>query len=41
VLNKIQHANDGSDHAFKYRLPSRTQPELHIVSVEEIPYLPI
>jgi nucleotide-binding universal stress UspA family protein len=46
VFNKILHANDGSDHAFKalalaLQITKQNAAELHIVSVEEIPYLPI
>jgi len=46
MFNKILHANDGSDHAFRalalaLQLAKQNAAELHIVSVEEIPYLPI
>ena len=42
MFNKILHANDGSDHAFKalamaVALAKRETAELHMVSVEEIP----
>lgn len=41
----ILHANDGSDHAFKalslaLTLAQESGAELHMVSVEEIPYVP-
>jgi nucleotide-binding universal stress UspA family protein len=45
MFKTILHANDGSDHAFKalsYALDiaRRNKVELHMVSVEEIPYMP-
>jgi nucleotide-binding universal stress UspA family protein len=45
MFNKILHANDGSDHAFHalglaLKVAKQNQSELHIVCVEEIPYLP-
>ena len=46
MFKKILHANDGSDHAFKalalaLQITKQNAAELHIVSVEELPYLPI
>ena len=45
MFSKILHANDGSDHAFHalvlaLRIAKQTGAELHMVSVEEISYLP-
>lgn len=45
MFKTILHANDGSDHAFKalsfaLDLAAQNKAELHMVSVEEIPYLP-
>jgi nucleotide-binding universal stress UspA family protein len=45
MFNKILHANDGSDHAFHaldlaLKVAKQNRSELHIVCVEEIPYLP-
>src|SRR5712692_2095234 len=45
MFSKILHANDGSDHAFQalalaIKLAKQTGAELHMVSVEEISYLP-
>jgi nucleotide-binding universal stress UspA family protein len=45
MFNKILHANDGSDRAFHalelaLKVAKQNQSELHIVCVEEIPYLP-
>lgn len=45
MFRKILHANDGSDHAFHalslaLALAKQDKAELHMVSVEEIPYLP-
>jgi len=45
MFAKILHANDGSDHAFKalslaLDIARQNQSELHMVSVEEIPYVP-
>jgi nucleotide-binding universal stress UspA family protein len=45
MFAKILHANDGSDHAFRalalaLAIAKQNRSELHIVCVEEIPYLP-
>jgi nucleotide-binding universal stress UspA family protein len=45
MFRKILHANDGSDHAYHalslaLALAKQDKAELHMVSVEEIPYLP-
>lgn len=45
MFNKILHANDGSDHAFKalafaIDIAKQNAAELHMISVEEISYLP-
>ncbi len=45
MFKKILHANDGSDHAFKalsfaLEIAKQNSAELHMVSVEELPYLP-
>ena len=45
MFNRILHANDGSDHAFRalvfaLEIAKQNEAELHMVSVEEIPYLP-
>jgi nucleotide-binding universal stress UspA family protein len=45
VFKKILHANDGSDHAFNaltraIQLAKQNSAELHMVCVEEIPYMP-
>jgi len=45
MFKKILQANDGSDHAFKafafaVDIARRDKAELHMVSVEEIPYMP-
>src|SRR5437879_10148203 len=45
MFSKILHANDGSDHAFHalalaIKLAKQTGADLHMVSVEEISYLP-
>ena len=45
MFKKILHANDGSDHAFHalelaLEIAKQTGAELHMVSVEEISYLP-
>jgi nucleotide-binding universal stress UspA family protein len=45
MFKKILHANDGSDHAFKalsfaLDIAKQNKAELHMVSVEEIPYMP-
>jgi nucleotide-binding universal stress UspA family protein len=45
MFKKIMHANDGSDHAFKVlalamRIAKQNNAELHMVCVEEIPYMP-
>ena len=45
MFKTILHANDGSDHAFKalsfaLDIARQNEAELHMVSVEEIPYLP-
>jgi len=45
MFTKILHANDGSDHAFKafsfaLEIAKQNGSELHMVSVEEIPYMP-
>lgn len=45
MFKKILHANDGSDHAFKalsfaLEIAKQNGAELHMVSVEELPYVP-
>jgi nucleotide-binding universal stress UspA family protein len=45
MFGKILHANDGSEHAFRalalaLAIANQNRSELHIVCVEEIPYLP-
>src|SRR5882672_1813954 len=45
MFNKILHANDGSDHAFHalslaLAIAQQNNSELHMVSVEEIDYMP-
>ena len=45
MFSKILHANDGSEHAFNalslaLKIAKQTGAELHMVSVEEIDYLP-
>jgi nucleotide-binding universal stress UspA family protein len=45
MFNKILHANDGSDHAFHalvfaIALARQNSSELHMISVEEIDYMP-
>jgi nucleotide-binding universal stress UspA family protein len=45
MFHKILHANDGSDHAFHaltlaLQMAKQDKADLHMVSVEEIPYLP-
>jgi nucleotide-binding universal stress UspA family protein len=45
MFNKILHANDGSDHAFNalslaLAIAQQNNSELHMVSVEEIDYMP-
>ena len=45
MFARILHANDGSDHAFHalslaIAIAKQNQSELHMVCVEEIPYLP-
>jgi nucleotide-binding universal stress UspA family protein len=45
VFSKILHANDGSEHAFNalslaLKIARHSNAELHMVSVEEIDYLP-
>lgn len=45
MFKRILHANDGSDHAFRalalaLDIAGQTGAELHMVSVEEIPYMP-
>ena len=45
MFKKILHANDGSDHAFHalelaLNIANETGAELHMVSVEEISYMP-
>ena len=45
MFAKILHANDGSDHAFRalslaLAIAKQNQSDLHMVCVEEIPYLP-
>jgi nucleotide-binding universal stress UspA family protein len=45
MFSKILHANDGSDHAFRalalaLTLAKQNNSELHMVSVEEIDYMP-
>ena len=45
MFHKILHANDGSDHAFHaltlaLQMAKQDEADLHMVSVEEIPYLP-
>jgi nucleotide-binding universal stress UspA family protein len=45
MFSKILHANDGSDHAFKalalaLEIARQNKSELHMISVEEIDYMP-
>jgi nucleotide-binding universal stress UspA family protein len=45
MFHKILHANDGSEHAFRalalaLAIAKQNRSDLHIVCVEEIPYLP-
>jgi nucleotide-binding universal stress UspA family protein len=45
MFGKILHANDGSEHAFRalalaLAIAKQNRSDLHIVCVEEIPYLP-
>ncbi len=45
MFSKILHANDGSEHAFHaltlaLKIAKHSQAEIHMVSVEEIDYLP-
>jgi nucleotide-binding universal stress UspA family protein len=45
MFSKILHANDGSDHAFNalslaLKIAKQSNAELHMISVEEIDYLP-
>jgi nucleotide-binding universal stress UspA family protein len=45
MFSKILHANDGSDHAFKalalaLDIARQNKSELHMISVEEIDYMP-
>jgi nucleotide-binding universal stress UspA family protein len=45
LFGKILHANDGSEHAFRalalaLAIAKQNRSDLHIVCVEEIPYLP-
>jgi nucleotide-binding universal stress UspA family protein len=45
MFDKILHANDGSEHAFRalalaLAIAKQNRSDLHIVCVEEIPYLP-
>jgi nucleotide-binding universal stress UspA family protein len=45
MFGKILHANDGSEHAFRalalaLEIAKQNRSELHIVCVEEIPFLP-
>jgi nucleotide-binding universal stress UspA family protein len=45
MFTKILHANDGSEHAFQalslaLSIAKQNRSELHLVCVEEIPYLP-
>ena len=45
MFNKILHANDGSEHAFHafslaLSIAKQNNSELHMVSVEEIDYMP-
>lgn len=45
MFNKILHANDGSEHAFRafalaLTIAKQNNSELHMVSVEEIDYMP-
>lgn len=45
MFKRILHANDGSDHAFHalslaMKIAKQDKADLHMVSVEEIPYLP-
>jgi nucleotide-binding universal stress UspA family protein len=45
MFTRILHANDGSDHAFRalslvLDMANQSGAEVHMVSVEEIPYLP-
>jgi nucleotide-binding universal stress UspA family protein len=45
MFDKILHANDGSEHAFHavtlaLAIAKQNKSELHIICVEEVPYLP-
>jgi nucleotide-binding universal stress UspA family protein len=45
MFSKILHANDGSEHAFSalalaLKIAKHSQAEIHMISVEEIDYLP-
>jgi nucleotide-binding universal stress UspA family protein len=45
MFSKILHANDGSDHAFKalalaLEIARQNRSELHMISVEEVDYMP-
>jgi len=45
MFSKILHANDGSDHAFKalslaLEIARQNKSELHMISVEEVDYMP-
>ena len=45
MFNKILHASDGSEHAFHalrlaLAIAQHNKSELHIVCVQEIPYMP-
>jgi nucleotide-binding universal stress UspA family protein len=45
MFGKILHANDGSEHAFRalalaLAIAKQNRSELHVVCVEEIPFLP-
>src|SRR6266576_4138418 len=45
MFSRILHANDGSDHAFNalslaLKIAKQSNAELHMISVEEIDYLP-
>ena len=45
MLSKILHANDGSEHAFRafamaLAMAKQNNSDLHMVSVEEIDYMP-
>ena len=45
MFSKMLHANDGSEHAFNaltlaLKIAKQSNAELHMISVEEIDYLP-